>query len=145
MLNLSRFVAASRTDLNTSSYKVLSQSMFILLLALSSFILSACGSSGHVDDRGNEIVIDGHKLDSIINKSVRYNVYISGTSNNIVISEKNQVGRIRVTGVSNDVTIRAGATVDQIDLEGEGNTLYIPKGLVSRITKSGFSNKIVER
>ncbi len=115
------------------------------LLALTSLTLIACGSSGHVDDRGSEIVIDGHKLDSIINKSGRYNVYLTGTSNNIVIAEKNQVGRIRVTGVSNDLSIRNGATVEQIDLEGEGNTLYIPKGLVSRITKSGIGNKIIER
>lgn len=115
------------------------------LLASLSLSLIACGSSGHVDDRGNEVVIDGHKLDSIINKSGRYNVYLSGTSNNIVIAEKNQVGRIRVTGVNNDLSIRNGATVEQIDLEGEGNTLYIPKGLVSRITKSGIGNKIVER
>jgi hypothetical protein len=114
-------------------------------IALTSLTLIACGSSGHVDDRGSEVLIDGHKLDSIINKSGRYNVYITGTSNNIVIAEKNQVGRIRVTGVSNDLSIRSGATVEQIDLEGEGNTLYIPKGLVSRIIKSGIGNKIVER
>lgn len=145
MLNLSRFGAVLRTELQTLPYTGFSQFIFILLLALSSLMLSACGSSGHVDDRGNEIVIDGHKLNSILNKSVRYNVYISGTSNNIVISEKNQLGRLRITGVANDVTIRAGATVDQIDLEGEGNTLYIPKGLVARINKSGFGNKIVER
>jgi|GEM_PF-3023043 hypothetical protein len=113
--------------------------------ALTSLILSGCGSSGHVDDRGSEVVIDGHKLDSIINKSGRYNVYLSGTSNNIVISEKNQVGRIRVTGVNNDLSIRNGATVEQIDLEGEGNTLYIPRGFVSRISKSGIGNKIIER
>ena len=114
-------------------------------IALTSLTLIACGSSGHVDDRGSEVLIDGHKLDSIINKSGRYNVYITGTSNNIVIAEKNQVGRIRVTGVNNDLTIRSATTVEQIDLEGEGNTLYIPKGLVSRITKSGIGNKIVER
>ena len=125
--------------------RFLSQSIVISFITLSSLVLSACGSSGHVDDRGNEVLVDGHKLDSIINKSGRYNVYITGTSNNIVISDKNQVGGIRVTGVNNDLTIRAGATVEQIDLEGEGNTLYIPKGLVSRISRSGIGNKIVER
>lgn len=114
-------------------------------LVFTSLIIVGCGSSGHVDDRGNDVVIDGHKLDSIINKAGRYNVYLTGTSNNIVIAEKNEVGRIRVTGVSNDLSIRSGTTVEQIDLEGEGNTLYIPKGLVSRITKSGIGNKIVER
>lgn len=115
------------------------------LLALLSLSLIACGSSGHVDDRGNEVVIDGHKLDSIINKSGLYNVYLSGTSNNIVIAEKNQVGRIRVTGVNNDLSIRNSATVEQIDLEGEGNTLYVPKGFISRISRSGVGNKIIEK
>lgn len=124
---------------------LLPQCILRALIALASLSLIACGSSGHVDDRGSEVKVDGHKLDSIINKSGRYNVYITGTSNNIVIAEKNQVGRIRVTGVNNDLSIRSGATVEQIDLEGEGNTLYIPKGLVSRITKSGIGNKIVER
>ncbi len=114
-------------------------------LVFSSLIIAGCGSSGHVDDRGNEVVIDGHKLDSIINKSGRYNVYLTGTSNNIVIAEKNQVGRIRVTGVNNDLSIRNSAMVEQIDLEGEGNTLYIPKGFVSRISRSGVGNKIIER
>jgi len=113
--------------------------------AVTSLTLIACGSSGHVDDRGSEVLIDGHKLDSIINKSGRYSVYLTGSSNNIVIAEKNQVERIRVTGVNNDLTIRSATTVEQIDLEGEGNTLYIPKGLVSRITKSGIGNKIIER
>lgn len=140
MRNLSLHNSALRSDLPSLSYF-----MTVVFMALASLMLSACGSSGHVDDRGHEVLVDGHKLDSIINKSGRYNVYITGTSNNIVISDKNQVGRIRVTGVNNDLTIRAGATVDQIDLEGEGNTLYIPRGLVSRISKSGIGNKIIER
>ena len=114
-------------------------------LVFSSLIIAGCGSSGHVDDRGTEVVIDGHKLDSIINKSGRYNVYLTGTSNNIVIAEKKSSWSHTCDRRHNDLSIRNSAMVEQIDLEGEGNTLYIPKGFVSRISRVGVGNKIIEK
>ncbi len=112
----------------------------ILLCALLAG-LAACGGTS---EDGNTVQVDGINVKSTINKTGRYDVEITGSNNEVTITAGNKVGRLDITGINHDVWIQANAEVDSIDITGSGNTVHVPPGFKTKLSKSGSNNDIKE-
>lgn len=113
-----------------------------LVCALFMSMLSACGGSS---DDGHVVTVDGVSMDKTIDKTGPYDLEVTGARNDVTVAAGNAVLRLSVAGVNNRIFVLKTATVERIDLDGSGNTVYVPVGFKSRISRNGNNNDVVER
>ena len=113
-----------------------------LVIALAgALLLTACGGT---TEEGKTVKVDGIDITSTINKLETYDVEVSGVNNKVTIKGGNKVGHLGISGIKHHVWIEMSAVVDSIRIDGESNTVHVPVGFKSKVTKSGKNNEIKE-
>ena len=126
-------------DLNQNTVRRCARSLLLLSLA-------ACGGGvGEIKDNGSLVTVDGVDITTTVDKTVSFDIAISGTKDDVTIAPKNAVLTMTISGTNNDVVISPGATVNNIVLNGVDNTLYLPVGYSPAISQSGTGNSVVHR
>ena len=121
----------------------------VLILLFVCFISVGCGggSGGGNDDSSTvkTINVSGVGTTTVVNEGGKYNLNISGVSNNITITYGNEVEELKVSGTSNVITIENGVTVSSFTMSGASNTVFVPFGSSISFTGSGVGNVLKTR
>lgn len=113
-----------------------------LLYSLLISALSACGGSSY---DGYVVTVEGVSMDRTIDRADPYDLEVKGVRNDVTVSAGNTVLRLNVDGLNNRIYVRKTAIVDHIELHGTGNTVYVPVGFKSLISRNGSNNEVIER
>ncbi len=113
-----------------------------LAIALAgALLLTACGGT---TEEGKTVKVEGIDITSTINKTELYDVEVSGLNNKVTIKAGNKVGHLGINGIKHHVWIEQNTSVESIRIDGESNTVHVPVGFKSKISKSGKNNEVKE-
>ncbi len=127
----------------TTNISVQSQGRMLGALVLALLPLGLLGCGGTSED-GDTVYVGGVNLKSTVNKTGVYKLEVTGSNNDVTVSAGNKLARIDITGLNHDVWIQAGVEVERVDMSGAGNTLHVPRGFTSKISRSGSNNVVKE-
>lgn len=115
--------------------------MKTLIPSLIIFMFAACSVVRPV----TIITISGINTKTTLNKTMEYNVDVTGKNNEVSIARSNIVNQLHISGQNNNIIIESTAIVKNIDMFGENNKVYVPVGFQAHVINAGLKNSVIEK